>query len=802
MILTFIWGSLCSAQTSAKIQGMLVHAESLDRDNDSDSAILEGQVQIVNGDEHISCDRAKIDLRAKKLDLAGHVFIVNSKNTLGGDQVYLDYESNTGVLINGFVQSGQVLFEGEMIQKTGENNYFVTKADYTTCDNCPSSWNFQGTQIRAELGGYAYIKNSLLKFGSVPVFWLPYLVVPLKSDRQTGLLTPGFEKSTIGGITISQPIFFAISRSQDATYTFKNYEKRGAKSLLNYRYVLSENSYGEFSGAWVRDLAFKNEERYNRFRSPEQKFSPLNRWFLKYDHFLELEDDFVHRFSVNNASDLQYPKDFEDETLNLGDSAMETRMSLSKSSEDYLWTIDSSYYTNLLQSDPLAGNASSVHRIPELRLSQKNKYFAETNFVYAFDVQYLNLVRSSQAWDDLTEVRNSSGTVTSRYLTNSCNASDLDRTKADSVDNSFCQPVNDGKFDPYQDLIRTGQRIDFNPSVFYPISLGEKFDLIPKLSFRETHYYFPIPGYEDLSRRYIRTSFATRTQFNHIYGDLTDPLSERYKHEIQPEITYTTTPWIQNQSHPFWSFTNESEVPYYSLNKIEDGDLLSNGYQFDDNDRIYDRHRIKVAIINKLVQKKWSEGTPFTRQIAYFSLSQSFDAYQESRREPNKESWSSIDGVLTLDFPHVTTSSTFNYFPYQKVTDTSTKFRLYNDLGQYFQVGVTKSFRVSAGQPANSDNRTENYSVRTGFDSKYLNLATQFLYDANWINHSTTPNNRILKSAYIAQLKPPGNCWFISLSLNSKAGVDDIFYVDFAFSFDGNLVTPPKDEFLDRVGLD
>ena len=307
-----------------------------------------------------------------------------------------------------------------------------------------------------------------------------------------------------------------------------------------------------------------------------------------------------------------------------------------------------------------------------------------------------------------------------------------------------------------------------------------------------------------MARRYVRTSFSTRTQFNHIYGDLSDPLSERYKHEIQPEVTYTTTPWIQNQAHPFWSYgdASQSEVPYYSLTKIEDGDLLNNGYQFDDNDRIYDRHRIKVAIVNKLVQKKWHDGTPSTRQIAYFSLSQSFDAYQESRNEPNKESWSSIDGVLTLDFPRVITSSSFNYFPYQKVTDTRTTFRLYNEQNQYFQVGVTKSFRVTSGQPANSDNRTENYSVRTGFDSKYLNLAAQFLYDANWINHDTTPNNRILKSAYIAQIKPPGNCWFISLALNSKPGVDNIISVDFAFSFDGNLLTPPKDEYLARVGLD
>jgi LPS-assembly protein len=127
------------------------------------------------------------------------------KSTIGGDQIWFDYESNTGVISKGFVQSGNVIFEGELINKTGENDYYVVKADYTTCTNCPASWSFQGSQIRAELGGYAFIKNSFLKFGGVPVFWIPYLIVPLKSDRQTGLLTPEFESSQAGGLTVSQP---------------------------------------------------------------------------------------------------------------------------------------------------------------------------------------------------------------------------------------------------------------------------------------------------------------------------------------------------------------------------------------------------------------------------------------------------------------------------------------------------------------------------------------------------------------------------------------------------------------------
>ncbi len=794
LFVIFCLGALSQAQTSARIQGLTISAESLFRDNETESVVLEGKVQVINKDQHISCDKARINLRSHRLELYGNAKVISPTATMGGDQIFLDYETNTGVMVNGYVQSGNVLFEGEMIQKTGDNDFFVVKADYTTCNNCPSSWGFSGSQIRAELGGYAFIKNSILKVGSVPVLWLPYLVVPLKSDRQTGLLTPQFELEDKGGVAIAQPIFFALAKNKDATYTLKNYEFRGPKSLLNYRYVLSDSSSGEFDTAFLRDLVFKNDSRVNDFRTSEKKGTAINRWFLKYDHYLELPDDFIHRIQLNNASDLQYPKDFSRETKNHGDSSMENRMSFTKNTIDQHWSVDSSYHINLLQSDPLGGNDNAVHRLPELRFSQKQRTISDTRFVYAFDFNFVNFARSGPAYDDLSRwVPTPDQPASVRYQTNRCGNPLADRNDPN------CTPVYDGVFNPYNDFIRTGQRIDFEPTIYYPVKVIEKVDLVPRLSFRETRYSFPIENYSETYRRYLRAGVSTSTTLNRIYGDLNDPLSDRYKHEIQPEISYTTTPWIQQNSHPFWGFKkDELDAPFTSRDSISDGDLNSDyGLQFDHYDRLYDRNLVTFALTNRLVEKKWVSGAPTYKQIASFKVAQSYDAHQASRSDPNREPWSSVSAVLDVRLDFFETRTQMNYYPYQKVTNTATQFRLTNSQGQFFEFVVNRQDTIVPGQQVDSSKRTETLTFQTGFTTRYLNLVGQFVYDSNWIQ--LQDSNRIKSWAYIAQIKPPGDCWLINVSHNQTIGGSSLIAVNFEFTFAGTPTAPPQKEALKEL---
>ena len=59
----------------------------------------------------------------------------------------------------------------------------------------------------------------MLKVKGVPALYLPYMYYPLSNDnRSTGFLMPSYGSSTYKGHTISNAFFWAINRSQDATF--------------------------------------------------------------------------------------------------------------------------------------------------------------------------------------------------------------------------------------------------------------------------------------------------------------------------------------------------------------------------------------------------------------------------------------------------------------------------------------------------------------------------------------------------------------------------------------------------------
>lgn len=778
---------------NAKIQGLVIQADTLDRD-ENEVVDLKGAVQIVYKDYHIKADRAKIYLKTKRVYLAGRVVMTQTKSTIGGDQIWFDYESNTGLISKGFVQSGTVIFEGELINKTGENDYYVLKADYTTCNNCPASWSFQGSQIRAELGGYAYIKNSFLKFGGVPIFWLPYLVVPLKSDRQTGLLTPEFESSQAGGFTVSQPFFWVISRNEDLTYTFKNYERRGQKSLINYRYMLNADSFGEFNGGWLRDKVFQHDERMNTFRGENSKDSSFNRWFLKYDHYSQLPNDYIHRMQINNASDLQYPKDFSKETRNHYEPSFENRMSLSKNTETIHADIDMAYHMNMLKSDPLSGNDESVHRVPELRVTKMTEpVFKDSSLLYSWDLNYLNLTRAGKSYDDMTYDAITDKENPRRYPTNSCNSIDFDRRPE-------CTVTSDGKFDPYTDLIRTGQRLDFKPTLSYPINLNDTVDILPKITYRETQYQFQLDDYSRLYRRYVKTELGARTQLTHIYSYSDDLKGTKLRHEVIPQITYTKTPWVDRPKHPFWGFdtSDQIDIPFTSQDGISDGNLASPfGLQFDYLDRSLDREIVTFSVLQRLTEKSWVGNSAVYKQLASLSLSQSYDVYQSNLNSATRQPWSNIAAYLNVNLDSVTTSSLFNYYPYQKVTNVLSSVRFTNKFGNFYELGLNKNYEVTPGKTVDADKRTEDYIFRTGLITRYVNLLGQFVYDGNWINSGR--NKRIRSWAYVSQFKPPGDCWLITLAQYQVPSGTQELKLSFEFTFDGNSKPPLTIEALDQI---
>ncbi len=284
----------------SQIQGISLNADNVSRDYETKTVILEGHVDILIGDTRLTCDNATIHLVRNEILATGNVVLVSPLTIIEGTKIRFDYKTGFGSIENGFVQSGQVVFEGKHVEKTGEKTYVATDARFTSCKTCPPAWSFSGTEIEAEIGGYAYIKYPVLRIMNFPIFILPRILIPLKSDRQSGLLVPSFKYSRKGGAAISQGVFWAINKSQDATYTLTSYTQRGVKNHLEYRYVLTPESHGLLQTGFMKDRAFTDNGK-----SEKSNIETINRSFLHYEHHYEMPDRMTQRVNLNWVADLR-----------------------------------------------------------------------------------------------------------------------------------------------------------------------------------------------------------------------------------------------------------------------------------------------------------------------------------------------------------------------------------------------------------------------------------------------------------------------------------------------------------------
>ena len=96
------------------------------------------------------------------------------------------------------------------------------------------------------------MSNAVVEVKDVPVFYLPLLYYPIQEDdRATGFLLPMYGSSLATGSSISNAFFWAINRSQDATFFHDWMFSRGNGLGAEYRYILGPQAQGDFRYYWL-----------------------------------------------------------------------------------------------------------------------------------------------------------------------------------------------------------------------------------------------------------------------------------------------------------------------------------------------------------------------------------------------------------------------------------------------------------------------------------------------------------------------------------------------------------------------
>src|SRR5438552_703682 len=103
------------------------------------------------------------------------------------------------------------------------------------------------------------LRQAILTVKGVPMLYVPLLYYPTKKeDRATGFLIPTYGTSTLRGQQIHNAFFWAIDRSQDATFMHEWYSKIGQGATGEYRY-----NFGAWGGYSLNATFDRSEYFYN-----------------------------------------------------------------------------------------------------------------------------------------------------------------------------------------------------------------------------------------------------------------------------------------------------------------------------------------------------------------------------------------------------------------------------------------------------------------------------------------------------------------------------------------------------------
>ncbi|QOV69510.1 LPS assembly protein LptD [Citrobacter sp. BDA59-3] len=282
--------------------------------NYPDDANFKGNVDINQGNSRLRADEVQLHQKqvegqadpVRTVDALGNVHYDDNQVILKGPKAWSNLNTkDTNVWQGDYQMVGrQGRGDADLMKQRGENRYTILEnGSFTSCLPGSNTWSVVGSEVihdREEQ--VAEIWNARFKLGPVPVFYSPYLQLPVGDKRRSGFLIPNAKYGTNNGFEFYLPYYWNIAPNFDATITPHYIQKRGSTQWQNeFRYLTQ-------AGAGLVEFDYLPSD--NIYQDDHPAESNRHRWLFYWSHFGVMDQ--VWRFNVDytKVSDPYYFNDF------------------------------------------------------------------------------------------------------------------------------------------------------------------------------------------------------------------------------------------------------------------------------------------------------------------------------------------------------------------------------------------------------------------------------------------------------------------------------------------------------------
>jgi len=502
---------------------------------------LTGEVELEGEGWQFYADQVDFFADEKRLDAVGNVVYVAEGARLAAERAEINTEDLTGIFheATGSINMGDeversmfgsqepdMYFYGQTIEKIDPRTYRLSQGGFTSCVQPTPRWELTSNEFTINLDDYALLRNTVLKVKGVPVFYLPVMYYPIQEDgRATGFLMPTYGASTFRGTSLSNAFFWAMGRSQDATFFHDWFTSRGQGTGAEYRHIGSQGSGGNFRAYFLNETESTFSQNGFDFSLPARRS-----YELRGDLRQPITSNITARANIDFFSDVTVQQMYHTNIFDASNRQRNLNGNISGTWGAYRLsgTFDANETFFGDHSATLWGNG------PSISFGQGQRAIPGTPFYYSFDSQYVKLLRRTT-------------------------------------------------FDPGGDETQLNaglQRVDVNPTLQIPFTRWPFLTINSGVSFRSTYWTESIDTATNeqvpngIGRNFIELqSQITGPSFVRIWDTPNSGYSERVKHVIEPYMTLRRLTAVNNfdriiQNEGIDSILGGTEITYGLNNRV------------------------------------------------------------------------------------------------------------------------------------------------------------------------------------------------------------------------------------------
>ncbi len=234
----------------------------------------QGKARLSQGAMQLSSDQIWWNKQTGEVDAVGNARFTGPGEVLSGKRITYNLQQGTGAVDEGeaYWQAESLHVSGRRLELLGPKHFLIYDGRFTLCNGERPAWSFGSSRTDVTIGRYLTAKHALLYVKDIPSFYLPYLRIPIKTERESGFLMPKLGFSDKKGTEFSTAWYQVLGPHMDATFYLDHLSSLGTGTGLEYRYILKHHQRGELKAYTV----FAKEGG--------------NRWSLDWTHFGQLTD--------------------------------------------------------------------------------------------------------------------------------------------------------------------------------------------------------------------------------------------------------------------------------------------------------------------------------------------------------------------------------------------------------------------------------------------------------------------------------------------------------------------------------